>query len=74
MKRVLTLALAVLMLCTMALTFCSCLDKVECALCEDEKFEFLMKDYEVFGMKTKICSDCKKDLDELEEEMEDLFG
>ncbi len=53
----------------MAVGFAGC-KKVECDFCGEEK---KCKTEEVFGEEMNICKDCEKDMEDLAEDMKDLF-
>lgn len=70
MKRIISIALIAVMIVTLAVSLCSC-EKEECWICGEEKFAMFMEEDELFGQKFYTCKDCQKDLEELEEELED---
>jgi len=72
MKRIVTLALALVMLLAFAVTFCSC-EKVECATCGDEVAKFKAEKDEVFGQEIYMCPDCVEAAEELEDALGDLL-
>ena len=57
MKRIVTLALALVMLLTFAVTFCSC-EKVKCLTCGDEIAKMKAEKGELFGEEYYMCPDC----------------
>lgn len=68
MKRIAALVLAVL---TLAFVFASCGKEFECDLCGETKKG---KQYteEMFGAKITYCADCKEDLEEVQQGLEDI--
>ena len=64
MKRIVTLALALVMLLTLAVTFCSC-EKVECVTCGEEVAKMKAEKGELFGEEYYMCPDCVGDLEDL---------
>ena len=73
MKRIISLALAVIMLVAVAVTFCSC-EKKKCITCGEEKFEMFMEEHEKFGVTVYTCKDCQKQIDEAADQVKDALG
>lgn len=68
MKKIIALVLAVL---TLALVFASCGKEFKCDSCgETVKGKQYVE--EIFGVEVEICKDCKKNLDEAKEDVNDL--
>ena len=70
MKKVICVLLLVVMLLTM---FTGCVGKFKCDLCREEKFGF-KNEGEVLGMTITYCNECKENLNELKNGLQDLFG
>lgn len=64
MKRIVSLALLVLIVAAVAFSVCSC-GKVECALCKEEVSSMSAKKADFYGQEVTVCKDCYKELQEL---------
>lgn len=67
MKKALVILLAVCLVLGLA----ACAAKVECDFCGEKK---VCSTKEFLGQKVNICKDCQKDLKELGDGLQGLFG
>ena len=69
MKKLICVLLSI---CLLAALFSGCIAKFKCDLCGEEKFGTKYTE-ELMGEAYEYCSDCKEDLDELEEELGERY-
>ena len=69
MKRIVVLALAILMVAMSVLSFAACGKVMECELCGEEG---RCKEVEIFKQKYMACADCRGEIEEAEKELEEL--
>ena len=70
MKKIVSIALVLVMLCS---AFVGCGKEKECEVCGDD-YKGRSYKVELFGEEFDACKECRDEIKELEKEMEDIFG